>query len=284
MMCVASRGTIEDMSDHAFRFGIVAGQPEPGADWLDIARRVEDLGYDVLLVPDTAGTLAPMVACAAAATATRSLRVGTHVLSAPNRSAAQVALETRALEVVSGGRFELGVGAGRPGAEREAAAFERPFGTAGERIDLVERVIHAVRDSSPDVPVMVAGRGRRMLQVAGRLADTVTFGLPPRAGADELAAAVAGLRKGAGARFDRIELAQNLLAVGDQAPPWLARMAGADLPTLTAAGSVAVLTGTPRDMADALQRRRDEFGITYYSTSWAFASALQPVAQLLSGR
>src|SRR5690349_8642176 len=111
------------MTEREFRFGVVAGTAATGAEWAATARRAEDLGYDTFLVPDTLHTLEPFAALATAATATRTLRVGTYVLSAPNRSAGMVAWQTESLQRLSGGRFELGIGGGRPGAERDAEAL-----------------------------------------------------------------------------------------------------------------------------------------------------------------
>ncbi len=271
------------MTDRRFRFGIVAGRPEPAAALTATARRLEELGYGVLLVPDTPFTLSPAIACAVAAAGTTSLHVGPHVLAAPNRTPGLVASETASLHALTGGRYELGLGAGRPGADRDAAAFGMPFGSAAARITQVEDTIAAVRQRSPDTRIMVAAAGPRMLASAGRSADIVTFGLTPASGNDSLVSVVGALRAAAGSRFDGIELAQNLLVVGDEAPPEILRWSGTDLPGLRAAGSVAILGGPPSAMADVLRRRRDELGISYVSTSINFVDALAPVVELLAG-
>lgn len=272
------------MAQRPFRFGIVAGRPRSVADLGAAARRLESQGYGVMLFPDTLGTLSPAIACAAAASATRSLHVGPHVLAAPNRTAGQVACETKTLHTLTDKRYELGIGAGRPGAETDAAELGMPFGSAADRIILVEQTIEAVRAKSPDTRILVAAGGRRMLRSAGRLADTVTFGVPPRADEKGLSTAVGTLREGAQSRFDELELAQNLLVVGDEAPPWILQWSGSYLAGLRAVGSVALLSGTTVEMADVLRRRRDKFGISYVSTSEPFADALAPVVQLLAGR
>lgn len=271
------------MTDHRFRFGIVGGQLEPADAITATARRVESQGYDVLLIPDTQRTVAPAIGCAIAAAATTTLRVGTHVLSAPNRTAGLVASETASLHTVSGGRFELGIGAGRPGAEQDAAALGMPFGSASERIGQLAATIAAVRSQSPETPIMVAAGGPKMLGVAARTADIVTMGLPPTTGPEGLADVVRILREQAGERFGQLELAQNLLAVGDEVPPWLLQYTGTDLAGLRAAGSVALLSGSTDEMVSALRRRRDETGISYVSTSLTFADALAPVVQVLAG-
>src|SRR5260370_41567215 len=97
------------MSERAFRFGVVAATAATGAEWVATAQRAEELGYDTLLVPDTLRTLAPFPALAVAAASTRTLRVGTYVLSVPNRAPGLVAWESKAMHLLTGGRFELGL-------------------------------------------------------------------------------------------------------------------------------------------------------------------------------
>src|SRR3954454_24836941 len=127
-----------DLLVNPFRFGVVAAQPVPGRSWVDLARSAETLRFGTLLVPDTVHTLAPNGACAVAATATSTLRVGPYVLSAPNRTPGLVAVETQTLATLTDGRYELGIGAGRAGAEADAAMLGMPFGSPGQRMAAVE--------------------------------------------------------------------------------------------------------------------------------------------------
>lgn len=273
------------MTDRGFRFGVVAAQASGGPQWWALARAVRDAGANVLLVPDTAFSLSPVAACAVAATAVPELRVGAYVLSAPSRSPGQVALETASLDTLTDGRYELGIGPGRPDAQRDADLHERRFGTPAERLEQVAHTVTAVRERTPRVPVLVAAGGGRGLRQAGRIADTVALGLPPTAGEELLADAVLAVRAGAGRRVDEIELCQNLLAIGDDEPPWLpAATGGHTAADLAAAGSVAVIRGDTATIADELQRRRDKYGISYICTSAAFLSAFAPVIQRLAGR
>ena len=98
-----------------------------------------------------------------------------------------------------------------------------------------------------------------------------------------LAAKAAAVRTAAGARYDDIELTANLLVAGDEAPPWLEQRMGLRMADLLAAGSAAVLTGTPRQMADRLARRRDEIGISYVTINAGFVEAFAPVVERLAG-
>src|SRR4051794_2597642 len=233
--------------DGRFRFGVVSAHARDGDDWAAQARRVEELGFDCLLVPDTARTLAPLIAAAVAGSATSRLRVGSFVLAAPLRPAGMVAWEAATLQQLTGGRFELGLGTGRPQAAADAAALGAAFGTPAERIAQVVATIEAVR-ARPGAPrILVAASGPRMLELAADLADTIAFGLPPTADDDRLGAAVDVVRKAAGDGFDRLELSINLLAAGtlEQTPDWLRQQLGTDVATLAAAGSYAVLAGAP---------------------------------------
>ncbi|GIH64135.1 TIGR03621 family F420-dependent LLM class oxidoreductase [Microbispora siamensis] len=271
-----------------FRFGIVAGLAQDAAAWTATARRAEDLGYSTLLVPDTLGTLPPLLAMTAAATVTTRLRVGTFVLAAPYRNPRQLAHELAGLDFLSGGRLEVGVGAGRPAAEEEARALGMPYGTAGERVALVRSVIGQVRAAfagsrttvqRQGPPILIAGAGRRMLALAAEEADIVALAVPADTPEDGLRGPVGTLRELAGARFDDIELSMNLLQVGDEPPPWVPE----GLRT-TSADAAAVLRGSPREMADTLLRRRDELGLSYITVNGFFADALAPVVELLAGR
>lgn len=271
-----------------FRFGIVAGMAPGAAAWTATARHVEDLGYSTLLVPDTLGTLPPLLAMTAAATITTTLRVGTFVLAAPYRNPPQLAHELAGLDFLSGGRLEVGVGAGRPAAEKDARALGMPYGTAGERVALVRTVIGEVRaafaGSDTTVqrqgpPIMIAGAGPRMLALAAEEADIVALAVQADTTEEGLRGPVGTLREAAGARFDDIELSMNLLQIGDEPPPWVPE----GLRT-TSAEAAAILRGSPREMADTLLRRRDELGLSYITVSGFFADALAPVVELLAGR
>jgi probable F420-dependent oxidoreductase len=278
------------MTARAFRFGVVAATASNAAEWTATAQRAESLGYDTLLVPDTLHTLAPFPALAAAAASTRTLRVGSYVLSAPNRSPGLVTWETRTLDVLTGGRFELGIGGGRPGADADAAALDSPFGTPAERLRRVADTIGAVRAAAPagnrpPLPIMVAASRPRMLRLAAEQADIVALGLPPQADEDELARTVDAVRTAAGSRFESLELHVNVLAVADSAegvPEWASRMVGGGDPrAMAAAGGIAFLLGSADGIAGQLRRRRERLGISYVGVSVAFMERFAPVVARL---
>lgn len=267
-----------------FRFGLVAATASSGAAWAEQARRAEDLGFDVLLVPDTMRTLSPFPALAAAAAATTTLRVGTYVLSAPNRTPAQVVWETTTLQQLSDGRFELGIGGGRPDAAGDAEALGRGFGPPGERVRQIEETLRAVRELDDPPPILVAASRPRILRLAAELASTVALGLRPSATEKDLDGTVATLRDVAGSRLARLELHVNVAAVAARAadvPPWVSRMVGGDPQAMAAAGGIGFLLGTPNEIAATLRRRQATLGISYVAVNGMFAEQFAPVIAAL---
>lgn len=261
-----------------FRFGVIIGRARDGDEWAASARRVEELGYDTLLIPDTQRTYAPFPALAVAAAHTRTLHIGTYVLSAPNRTPGLVAWESETLQTLSGGRFELGLGGGRPGAEADAAALGADFGTPGDRLRRVAEAIDAVRGRPSPPRILVAASKPRMLALAAAKADTIALGLPPSATEADLSAVVARI----GNRD--VELHLNTAAVAptiDAIPDRVSTMVGGDARALAAAGGVAFLIGTPEQIAEKLRRRRDELGISYVGVSAFDMEAFADVIALL---
>jgi probable F420-dependent oxidoreductase len=186
------------------RFGVVSESVRDGRAWLDFARQVEDIGIDVLLLRDhfSAGAfgqqLAPFSGLAAAAAVTTRLRVGTIVLSNDFRHPAIVAHEAATLQLISAGRFELGIGAGWYQPEYDAAGIA--FDPAGRRITRLDESLPIVKAllagtpvrhdgefyhidgldldvlpvPRPDPPRLLVGAGGpRMLRLAARHADIV---------------------------------------------------------------------------------------------------------------
>jgi alkanesulfonate monooxygenase SsuD/methylene tetrahydromethanopterin reductase-like flavin-dependent oxidoreductase (luciferase family) len=161
--------------------------------------------------------------------------------------------------------------------EAEYTAAGLPFGTPGDRMRGFERVLTATLDllaaepDQPRPPIMVAGAGDRMLDLAGRTADIVSFPITAGfgAGAPEqaFAARVDRVRAAAGDRLADVELNLFVAGVGE-------RVADIDLTVITAATGMhaeqlaelpGVLVGSPREIADTLLRYREQFGISYVS-------------------
>ena len=95
-----------------FRFGLQAARITDPAEWLALARRAEQDGYSTLLIPDHVGRLSTFPALMAAAAVTERIRLGTYVLNQDFRPPAVLAQEAAAVQLLTNGRLELGIGAG----------------------------------------------------------------------------------------------------------------------------------------------------------------------------
>jgi probable F420-dependent oxidoreductase len=294
----------------AFRFGVVAGAARSGDEWIAKARRAETLGYATLVIPDNVRyILAPLPALALAAAATRSLRLGTYVLANDLRHPVLLAKDIATLDLLSGGRFELGIGAGRPDSAAENGMLGLPFDSGAVRVArlaeslaILKKLLAGQRigtngvyyrsaeaEVSPlpaqaRVPILVAGAGRQMLSLAAREADIIAFGLPPDATEVTVAERIRWIREAAGDRFSDIELNVNLMAIGDQVPRFIATQLGITAKDLAERGSVAALMGTTDQMCQQLIERRERLGISYVLVSDELMEPLAPVVERLTGR
>lgn len=274
------------MASRAFRFGVVAAAQGGAKQWRDTARRVEELGYSTLLTPDNLQLPAPAVSLGIAAGVTTELRVGTFVLASPLRTPRAAAWEAHSLSVLTDGRFELGLGTGLPAMREAAEELGLPYGSGRQRLDQVAETIDHVRklDDTAHTPVMVAAGGPKARALAGAKADIVTLASGPLATRTETLAMVGEVRAAAGDRAEDIEYAMNIFVVGDQVPPWIQGFIGADAATLIERDSLTMLRGSVDQMADELQRRREELGVSYFSVNSAFLEEFAPLVDRLNGR
>ncbi len=279
------------MTSKPFRFAVQA-VPQNGDQWLGVARRAENLGYSSLLTADGLQLMSPVPALALAAGATKTLRVGTFVLASPLRQPRLTAWDAHALSLLSGGRFEFGIGTGRPEVVQQAAELtgEPPL-RAAQRLALTEQAIDELRGfdgADHHTPVMVAAAGPKALELAAAKADIVTIATGPLAERSEVAKLVAHTRQAAGARADAIEFINPIFVVGDELPPWITQLVTqflrTDHATLIERESLQILRGSTQEMADELQRRRNALGISYVSVNAAFTDIFAPVVELLNGR
>lgn len=246
--------------------------------------RAESLGYHGLVVADGLWLPAPFVLLAVAAGTSETLQLGTNVLAGPIRPAAEVAQQTDTLDLLSGGRFRLGLGIGAPHVAADGERFGRPYGSGAQRRAQLVETVREVRDRfaavQRDVPqIMFAGIGPRLLELAAEHADAVALPVPHELDAEALGAKADELRTIAGDRFDRLELSSNILIVGDSPlPDWVPAFFQ-NVP----ADSHSRLTGTPSEMAAELRRRRDRYGISRVTVpQWAmesFAPVLESLAE-----
>jgi len=279
------------MTSGRFRFGVVAtpqtAVQDIGGSWQRQARRAEELGYSSVLMPDGLQLPSPMPTLAFAAAATASLRVGTFVLASPLRPPMLTAWEAHSMSVLTGGRFEFGIGTGHPGNVRQAVeVIGMPQTTGVQRLDQVERSIDRLRELDADrhTHVLMAISGRRALALAAAKADIVTIAIGPLGSREDMARLASELRTAAGPRASSLELLLNVFVIGDEMPAWMQEFLGADASTLIAHDSLTMLRGSTREMADELQRRRDAFGTSYVAVNAAFLEQFAPVVELLAGR
>jgi probable F420-dependent oxidoreductase len=275
----------------------------------------------VLLVADhLTDSLAPIPALVAAADATTTLRVGSFVLANDFRHPALVAREAATVDLLTDGRFELGLGAGHMRWEYDEVGI--PFLPAGTRVGRLEESVQIVRalldgeavevrgehyeisghrsyPARPAVPLLVGGNGNRVLALAGRYADIVSFvGFHQVEGSADVALShfrasgledrLAIVRAAAGARFAQLELnvlVQSVVVTEDRAgaAAELSRQV-AELSEDDATESPFLLLGTHDEIAETLLERRERFGISYVVVFGAAMDALAPVVDRLRGR
>jgi probable F420-dependent oxidoreductase len=308
-----------------FRFGVTTSTPprgsSPGEAWAGLARRAEALGYGTLLIPDHLGRqLAPIAALTAAAAATRTIRVGPYVFANDYRHPLILAGEAATLDVLSGGRLELGLGAGwrvtdyrwlglpydepkvRVSRLIEATALlKRLFAGgavthAGVHYQLDGAQLFPLPIQKPHPPIQIGGGGPRMLRFAAREADIV--GLLPqfdRAGRPIVTQATEAatenkadlVRFAAGDRWAALEL--NVIVfdaglVGSGAGPLTTVASAAKAAAVGLIGTPYVLYGTLGRLRDLLLRRRDRTGINYYALPARCMETMAPLVESLSGR
>jgi probable F420-dependent oxidoreductase len=282
------------MSNRPFRFGVSLFNVGSRSMWRDRVREAEDLGYDVLQVPDHLGMPSPFPALVAAADVT-NMRVGTYVLNAGIVSPEYLARDVADVHRLTDGRLELGLGAGYVPAEFEAAGV--PFGTGGERLRKLEatltktRGILAAEADKPVPPIMLAGSGDRILRLGAREADIFSFAITAGVTAGvapekAFARRVQVLREAAGDRFDDVELNLFVAAVGESVDTLdltiIRQASGLDDRQLSQLPGV--LAGAPGEIAERLQRYREEYSISYISVLEPHMAAFAKVIKHLRSR
>ena len=303
-----------------FRFGAGCFVAASAAEWGEKARRVEALGYDTLLLPDHFSPhLAPMPALTAAALATTRLRVGCTVFDNDFRHPAMLAKETATIDLLSGGRLELGIGAGWKKEEYDQVGL--PFDPPRVRVDRMQEAVRIVKGlwgdgafnftgrhytiraldnfpkpvQRPHPPIFIGAGGKRLLSFAAREADIIGIiaqatpggGLDMAADSEvRLAEKVDWVREAAGERFDRLELAAlawNVAVTDDRHPAAeeIARARGMTPEQVLA--SPYFLIGSIDAIVERLLALRERYGISYVSVFPQDMEAFAPVVARLAG-
>ena len=308
------------MAHRRFRFGAKATKAASAKEWSEIARRAEHLGYASLQVDDHFGSqLAPMPACMAAAAATDTLKIGTLVAGNDFRNPVVLAKEAATIDLLSDGRFILGIGAGWLRSDYRAAGIEQadartriarlaetvqichgiwtggPFSFDGEHYRISEVTGYPKPVSS--IPILIGGGGKEILSLAAREADIVGVNpkivarnINPRSMATAAAEAVderiSWIRAAADGRMDDIELQLQVFvtAVTDDRQAAADKLAPAlGLPPEVVLSAPYFQIGPLGLIADNLQELRERWGISYIAFQQDATETVAPVVARLAG-
>ncbi len=309
----------------SLRFGVVAENARTPDELLRTARLAEDAGCSTLLLRDHFiegpfdHQLAPLTGLAFVAAATSRLRVGTLVIDNDYRHPVVLAKELATLDQLSGGRLEPGLGAGFLRREYEQAGL--PFDPAGVRVSRLEESLRVLKSllagelvrhrgahyqiddlvsyppsaQRPHPPILVAAARPRLLAIAAREADIVSFQAvstgagvvadPPDGRSPEaLARQVELVREAAGDRVEHLELSTTATIVVTDRPREAAEEQASrrGWDGLSADDVLAMPTmflGPPDHLAGLFAERRERFGISYFVL---FDGALPGVAPHLA--
>ena len=255
------------MAAKAFRFSLGIHAAKSLSALQDKVKRYEDIGFDALHLPDHLGAPAPFPVLTAIASATSRVRLGTYVLNAGFYKPALLARDAGEVDQLSGGRLDLGLGAGYVREEFEAA--ELPYPSARQRVDHLEHVTTYLKKHLPKLPILIAGNGNRLLTIAAHHADIIGLtGASSGDVADPLAERIEFVRNAAGARFADLELNLAITAVpsDNSGKPDLALTRRfVDLSDEELLALPSVLSGSPGEIADTLRGYREKYGLTSFT-------------------
>lgn len=304
-----------------FRFGTGGFPARSRTELVNLARKIEDLGYATILMPDhfEPDRMSTFLSMLMAAEATKHVRLGTYVIDNDFRHPALLAKEAATLDLLSDGRLELGIGAGY--SEYDYAATGVPLDPPGVRVSRLAESVQIVRRlltgetvtftgdyymiheltsrpqplQQPHPPLLIGGGGKRLLSLAAREADIVSLVPKAKPGAldfnDGSHAAteqkIAWIRKAAGERLAALEL--NTLVfecvVTDQRRRVAEELAQKwEIPVEHVLNSVHFLVGTVEQITEAVQMWRERFGISYVTVFPLSMDAFAPVVAKLAGQ
>lgn len=298
-----------------FRFGLQVAQPLAQSDWLQQAQLAEASGYDILLMPDhLREQFSPVPALASALQATTTIRMGTFVACNDFRHPIMLAKEMATIDVLSGGRCEIGIGAGWMRKEYDLAGlpFEPPRVRyeklveaiciikqffAGERI-LFEGEHYIVRGlqgspraiQQPHPPLLIGAGGKKMLALAAAEADIVSLNPTAKDGsldykditARAVARKISQIKAAAGERFADITLNISVLrfAITTEPRPFLEEYAKRfGLSEDDIANSPFVLVGDVDTIVEKLMHRRAQYGLSYFTIPERYLDSFLPILQ-----
>lgn len=310
-------------TQHPFRFGVQASTAADAASWAALARNVEALGYSTLTMPDHFDSqLAPVPALMAAADATETLRIGALVWDNDYKHPVVLAKELATIDVLSGGRLEIGIGAGWLATDYEHSGI--PYDAPRVRIDRFEEALAVIKGAmsgeefsyagehytitrftgsprpvqTPCPPILIGGGGKRVLSIAANEADIVGINGTMTAGvvgpdavatmtAEAVDAKIEIVRAAAGQRISEIEINVRafIVRVTDDRQAVIEQIAGfVNVDHAFVEESPFALIGTTAQIVEDLLRRRQRWGFSYVIVGAEDVESFAPVVAELTGR
>jgi probable F420-dependent oxidoreductase len=301
-----------------FRFGVLVDRRHDRESWLASVGDVDSLGYDVVLAGDHLGDgISTLPALVTAAQTHPRLRLSTYVIDNDYRHPAVLAMEAATVDQLTGGRLELGIGAGWKTSEYDAAGltFDPPL-VRTRRLCEAVLVIKALMGpgpvsfqgefyrlegldgnpkpvQQPHMPILIAGGGKRLLEFAAREADIVAINTRHLRGAvgtgEELLASTLErravlVRAVAGERWEGLELhllIKKVVATRDRAAAAKEVGPSLGLTPVQALESPYLLIGTADEMAEQLIATRDRLGFSYFGIFQRDMTTFAPVLERL---
>ena len=313
-----------------FRFGVLVERFGTREELVGTARKAEEAGYATFLIRDHfiaepfGHQFAPLTTLGTVAAVTERLRVGTLVFDNDYRHPAVLAKEAATLDLLSGGRLELGLGAGWAREEYERAGI--PFDPPGARVDRFAEALRVLKGLFADGPLSFSGRhyriagldsfpkpvqrphppllvgagGRRMLRIAAREADIVGVLTAPIADGvltddpatrlpESIAQKVEWVREAAGERFAALELSMviSVVIAPDRrraAEQFAARRDWRGVAAEEVLAMPSVFIGTVDQIAEEMHARRERYGFSYLVVPDRSLDAVAPLVARLAGR
>jgi len=266
------------------------------ADWQDVARKAEALGFSTLQTADHFGIVDPFTPLVSAADVTTTLKLGPLVMNNALHHPALLARQAATVDLLTDGRLELGLGTGWAQAEHDALGI--PLPPPGERVDLFAEALDLIVDllegraastngvytvteatlgvtsvQQPRPPILIGAFRPRMLAIAARRAEIVQLtGLPldgeggVTIGDASWATAVAQatrVREVAGDRDPELSLLVQRVAVDDAEDAIEATCARSGLSREVVVESPYFGFGSVDSLCEKYARLREEAGISY---------------------
>jgi probable F420-dependent oxidoreductase len=315
--------TLDPVNKHRpFRFGVQEHRAHSAKQWRDRARAIESMGYESLYLPDHfTDQPGPIAALMAAADATTRLRIGSLVFDNDYRHPVVLAKEAATIDLLSDGRFELGIGAGWLASDYEQAGI--PYDSAGTRIERLEEAVQIIKKffaggefsfagkhyrikgldggpmpvQKPHPPLLLGGGGRRMLRLAAREADIVHVNYNLNEGrinpklvrtgmAEATEEKVAWIKEAAGERLGAVDLGFTVFfaSITDDRESLATTLAPAmGFEPRDVLEMPHFLVGTMVQIEEDLRARRERYGFSHVIVPGETADELAPLVERLAG-